>query len=78
VEYWQTPDVAESLRLISRPGSSAVIRYAFDLARRLGRRKVTCVHKANIQKLSDGLFLECFRQIAQEYPDIESDDILVD
>lgn len=64
-------------RLIS-PGSSAVIRYAFDLARRLGRRKVTCVHKANIQKLSDGLFLECFRQIAQEYPDIESDDILVD
>lgn len=78
VEYWQTPDVAESLRLISRPGSSAVIRYAFDLARRLGRRKVTCVHKANIQKLSDGLFLECFRAIAQEYPDIESDDILVD
>ncbi|MCX7992538.1 MAG: isocitrate/isopropylmalate family dehydrogenase [Fimbriimonadales bacterium] len=78
VEYWQTPDVAESLRLISRPGSSAVIRYAFDLARRHGRRKVTCVHKANIQKLSDGLFLECFRAIAQEYPDIESDDILVD
>ncbi|BCW95672.1 MAG: isocitrate/isopropylmalate family dehydrogenase [Fimbriimonadales bacterium] len=78
VEYWQTPDVAESLRLISRPGSSAVIRYAFDLARRLGRRKVTCVHKANIQKISDGLFLECFRAIAAEYPDIESDDILVD
>lgn len=78
VEYWQTPDVSESLRIISRPGSSAVIRYAFDLARRLGRRKVTCVHKANIQKLSDGLFLECFRQIAQEYPEIESDDILVD
>jgi isocitrate dehydrogenase (NAD+) len=78
VEYWQTPDVAESLRLISRPGSSAVIRYAFELARRLGRRKVTCVHKANIQKLSDGLFLECFRAIAAEYPDLESDDILVD
>ncbi|MFN3690006.1 MAG: isocitrate/isopropylmalate family dehydrogenase [Fimbriimonadales bacterium] len=78
VEYWQTPDVAETLRLISRPGSSAVIRYAFDLARRLGRRKVTCVHKANIQTLSDGLFLECFREIAQEYPDLESDDILVD
>ncbi|GIV08089.1 MAG: hypothetical protein KatS3mg019_0180 [Fimbriimonadales bacterium] len=78
VEYWQTPDVAESLRLISRPGSAAVIRYAFDLARRLGRRKVTCVHKANIQKLSDGLFVECFREIAQQYPDLESDDILVD
>jgi hypothetical protein len=73
-----SPSAAESLRLISRPGSAAVIRYAFDLARRLGRRKVTCVHKANIQKLSDGLFLECFRAIAAEYPDLESDDILVD
>lgn len=78
VEYWQTPDVAESLRLISRPGSEAVIRYAFDLARRLGRHTVTCVHKANIQKISDGLFLESFRAIAAEYPDIVSNDILVD
>jgi len=78
VEYWQTPDVAESLRLISRPGSYAVIRYAFELARRLGRQKVTCVHKANIHKATDGLFLQCFREIAQEYPDIQSDDILID
>lgn len=78
VEHWQTPDVAQSLRLISRPGSLAVIHYAFDLARRLGRRKVTCVHKANIHKATDGLFLECFREIAQEYPDLEADDILID
>lgn len=78
VEHWQTPDVAQSLRLISRPGSLAVIRYAFDLARRLGRRKVTCVHKANIHKATDGLFLECFREVAQEYPDLETDDILID
>jgi len=78
VEYWQTPDIAQALRLISRPGSLAVIQYAFDLARRLCRRKVTCVHKANIHKATDGLFLECFRQVAQDYPDIETDDILID
>ncbi|MFQ3610695.1 MAG: isocitrate/isopropylmalate family dehydrogenase [Fimbriimonadales bacterium] len=78
VEYWQTPDVAESLRLISRPGSLAVVRYAFELARRLGRQKVTCVHKANIHKATDGLFLQCFREVAQEYPDLQSDDILID
>ncbi len=78
VEHWQTPEIAQSLRLISRPGSMAVIRYAFELARRLNRRKVTCVHKANIHKATDGLFLECFREIAQEYPDLESDDILID
>ncbi len=78
VEHWQTPEIAQSLRLISRPGSTAVIRYAFDLARRLNRRKVTCVHKANIHKATDGLFLDCFRTIAQDYPDLESDDILID
>ncbi len=78
VEYWQTPDVAESLRLISRQGSIAVVRYAFELARRLGRQKVTCVHKANIHKATDGLFLQCFREVAQDYPDIQSDDILID
>lgn len=78
VEHWQTPDIAQSLRLISRPGSMAVIQYAFELARRLGRRKVTCVHKANIHKATDGLFLTCFREVAQQYPDLEADDILID
>jgi len=78
VEYWQTPDVTESLRIITRPGSLMVIRYAFEMARRLKRRKITCVHKANIHKTTDGLFLQCFREVAQEYPELETDDILID
>ena len=78
VEYWQTPDVTESLRIITRPGSLMVIQYAFELARRLKRRKITCVHKANIHKTTDGLFLQVFREVAQDYPELEADDILID
>ncbi len=78
VEYWQTPDVTESLRIITRPGSLMVIQYAFELARRLKRRKITCVHKANIHKTTDGLFLQVFREVAQGYPELEADDILID
>ena len=78
VEYWQTPDVTESLRIITRPGSMMVIQYAFELARRLKRRKITCVHKANIHKTTDGLFLQVFREVAQGYPELEADDILID
>jgi isocitrate dehydrogenase (NAD+) len=78
VEYWQTPDVTESLRIITRPGSLMVIQYAFALARRLKRRKITCVHKANIHKTTDGLFLQVFREVAQDYPELEADDILID
>ncbi len=78
IEHCQTPDVHQGLKLITRPGSLAVHRYAFEMARREGRKKVTCVHKANIHKLTDGLFLECFRQVAPEYPEIEADDLLID
>ncbi|GIV56738.1 MAG: hypothetical protein KatS3mg040_1506 [Candidatus Kapaibacterium sp.] len=78
IEHRQTPDVAQTLRIITRQGSLLVHRYAFELARRLGRRRVTCVHKANIHKHSDGLFLECFRQVAKDYPDIVADDLIVD
>lgn len=78
IEHRQTPDVAQTLRIITRQGSLLVHRYAFELARRLQRRRVTCVHKANIHKHSDGLFLECFRQVAEEYPDIVADDLIVD
>jgi isocitrate dehydrogenase (NAD+) len=78
VEYWQTPDVTESLRIITRPGSLMVIQYAFALARRLKRRKITCVHKANIHKTTDGLFLQVFREVARDYPELEADDILID
>lgn len=78
IEYMQTPDVAQALKIITRPGSNAVMRYAFEAARALHRRRVTCVHKANIHKMSDGLFLECFRNMAKEYPELQADDIIVD
>ena len=78
IEHFQTPDVAQCLKVITRPGSLAAVRHAFELARSWGRKRVTCVHKANIHKLTDGLFLECFREVAAEYPDIVADDILVD
>ena len=78
IEHFQTPNVAQCLKLITRQGSMAVIRYAFEEARKLGRKKVTCVHKANIMKITDGLFLEVFRQVAAEYTDIEANDIIVD
>ncbi len=78
IEHFQTPNVAQALKLITRQGSMAVIRYTFEEARKLGRKHVTCVHKANIHKLTDGLFLEVFRQVAAEYTDIEASDIIVD
>lgn len=78
IEHMQTPDVAQCLKLITRAGSLAIARYAFEMARREKRQRVTCVQKANIHKLTDGLFLECFRAIAPEYPDVRSDEMLVD
>lgn len=78
IEHWQTPDVAQCLKVITRQGSAAVIRYAFEMARALGRKRVTCVHKANIHKITDGLMLECFETIAPEYPEIQADNLLVD
>lgn len=78
IEHWQTPDVAQCLKLITRQGSMAAIRYAFEEARRQGRKRVTCVHKANIHKITDGLWLEVFRQVAAEFTDIVADDIIVD
>jgi isocitrate dehydrogenase len=55
-----------------------VIRYAFEIARQKKARRITCVHKANIMKITDGLFLECFQEVAKEYPELKSDDIIVD
>jgi isocitrate dehydrogenase (NAD+) len=78
IEHMQSADLAQGLRLITRSGSLRAHRYAFDLARREGRKKVACVHKANIMKITDGLFLETFREVAKEYPDIEAGDIIVD
>ncbi len=78
IEHLLTYDVAVGRRIITRPGSAQVIRYAFEMARRKGYTKLACGHKANIMKLTDGLFLETFYEIAQEYPDIQSSDIIVD
>jgi isocitrate dehydrogenase (NAD+) len=78
VEHMVGPDAAESIKIITRRGSERIARFAFDYARREGRRKVTAVHKANIMKLSDGLFLEVSRQVAEGYPDIEFEDRIVD
>ena len=74
----QSNDVAQCRRLITRPGSLQVHRYSFDMARHKGARRVTCAHKANIMKITDGLFLETFYQVAKEYPDLKADDVIVD
>ena len=78
IEHIQTADVAQSLKLITRPGSMRIAKYAFEMAKLYGRKKITAVHKANIHKLTDGLFLECFYEVAKEYPEIKSDDLIVD
>ncbi|HEY7575895.1 MAG TPA: isocitrate/isopropylmalate family dehydrogenase [Thermoanaerobaculia bacterium] len=78
LEHTVVPGVVESLKIITEAASTRIARYAFEYARRHGRRRVTAVHKANIMKLSDGLFLDCFRRVAEEYPDISPDDRIVD
>jgi isocitrate dehydrogenase len=78
IEHMLTHDVALSRRFITRPGSLQVIKYAFEMAKKKGARRITCGHKANIMKLTDGLFLECFQEVAKDYPDLKSDDIIVD
>src|SRR6059058_6216782 len=78
VEHMLTHDVALSRRFITRPGSMQVIRYAFEMARQQNARRITCGHKANIMKLTDGLFLECFNEVAKEYPELNADDKIVD
>lgn len=78
IEHMLTQDVALGRRFISRPGSEQVIRYAFEMAKKKGARRITCGHKANIMKLTDGLFLEVFKEVAKEYPELKSDDVIVD
>jgi len=78
IEHMLTHDVALSRRFITRPGSLQVIKYAFEMARKKGTKRITCGHKANIMKLTDGLFLECFYEVAKEYPDLKADDVIVD
>ncbi|HYR26975.1 MAG TPA: isocitrate dehydrogenase (NAD(+)) [Thermoanaerobaculia bacterium] len=78
LEHEVVPGVVESLKIITRRASTNIARFAFEYARTNGRKRVTAVHKANIMKLSDGLFLQCFREVAAEYPNIEADDKIVD
>ena len=78
LEHTVVPGVVESIKIITEKASLRIARFAYEYARRHGRKRVTAVHKANIMKLSDGLFLDCVRRVAQEYPDIQSDDRIVD
>lgn len=80
VEHYVDPrrNAAESIAIITRMGSTRIAEYAYEYARRHGRKKVTVVHKANILKLSNGLFLECAREVGQRYPDIQSEEVIVD
>ncbi|GAC1350334.1 MAG: NADP-dependent isocitrate dehydrogenase [Ktedonobacteraceae bacterium] len=78
IEYRQTQDMMESLKLISRSGSEKIVRYAFEYARSHNRKKVTCFMKDNIMKLTDGLFHRVFNEIAMEYPDIANETWIVD
>ena len=78
IEHMQTPDVGQTLKVISRKGSEKIIRYAFEYARQNGRRKVSAATKANIMKLTEGLFKRTFEEVATEYPDIESEHLIID
>ncbi len=78
IEHRQSEDMAQCLRITTRSESLRTHRFAFEMARSMGRKKISCVHKANIMKITDGLFLNCFRELAPEYSEIQSSDIIVD
>lgn len=78
IEYRHTHNVYESIKLISKTGSEKIIHYAFDYAKRNGRKKVTCFVKDNIMKFSDGIFHKVFNEIASQYPDLQANTLLMD
>ncbi|WP_050608103.1 isocitrate/isopropylmalate dehydrogenase family protein [Clostridium niameyense] len=78
IEHMITDDIAESVKIISRKASDRIVEHAFNLARKDKRNKITAVHKANIMKISDGLFLKCAKKVASKYKDIEFEDVIVD
>jgi len=78
IEHTVVPGVVESIKIITEKASTRIAKFAFEYARGEGRKKVTAIHKANIMKLSDGLFLDCFRNVSKDYPEIEADDKIVD
>jgi isocitrate dehydrogenase len=78
IEHRQTQEVVQCLKLITLPGTEKIVRFAFEYARRNGRKKVTCFTKDNIMKMTDGLFHKVFEEVAREYPDLESEHWIVD
>ncbi len=78
IEHQQTDEVVQCLKLISRPGCEKIIRYAFEYAKNYGRKKVTCFSKDNIMKQTDGLFHDVFKEISKEYPEIQSNHMIID
>ena len=78
IEHRQTDEVMQCLKLITRPGCEKIVRYAFEYARRHGRRKVTCMTKDNIMKMTDGLFHRVFDEIGPEYPDLAREHLIID
>jgi isocitrate dehydrogenase (NAD+) len=78
IEHQLSPGVVESVKVITARASTRIARYAFELAKREGRKSVAAIHKANIMKLSDGLFLHCARRVAKRYPDIQYREVIVD
>ncbi|BFP42585.1 NADP-dependent isocitrate dehydrogenase [Flavobacteriaceae bacterium GF1] len=78
IEHRQTQDVVQCLKLITRPGCERIVRYAFEYAKAFDRKKVTCMVKDNIMKLTDGLFHQVFKEISQEYPEIENETQIID
>ena len=78
IEHMVGPDAAESIKIFTRKGCERIIRWAFEYAIKEGRKKVTAVHKANIMKCTDGMYLDIFRQIAPEYPQIQAEDVIAD
>ena len=78
LEHIVVPGVVESLKIITEKASTRIAKFAFEYSRRESRKKVTAVHKANIMKLSDGLFLDCFRKVSEGYPEIGAEDKIVD
>ena len=78
IEHIVVPGVVESIKIITEKASTRICRYAFEYALRKNRKKVSAVHKANIMKLSDGLFLDCFRKVARDFPTIQTEEVIVD
>jgi isocitrate dehydrogenase len=78
IEHRQTREVTQCLKIITQPGTEKIVRYAFEFAKSNGRKKITCMVKDNIMKVTDGLFAEVFKEISKEYPEIETESMIID